>query len=533
MRALVSRSTLRFAAAVVFAGLVALSAPASGTEKAAAVLPEVAGESLEAAVAEQLAGLRAMAAEQLEADESSAADAVGELGRHYHAYGLSDAARQCYELAMELAPRDFSWPYLLAYLAQGEGRLEDAIRLYEKSLSIVPGVSPALIRLAASYAALGNTDKAEWLYGEALQSDPTASAAEAGLGELLLSLDRPAEAAALLQRALEKTPEANRLYYPLALAFRKLGEEDKARELMAWRGSVGIRPADPLIDSLADLKTGERVFLLRGQSAFRVGRFAEAAESFRKVIEINPNSIPGLIDLGSALGQMGRADEAIEIFERAVELAPGNETALFNLGVLLSRKGDFGRAIDYLSQAGQFAPSDGQIRLELAQALRQAGRHEDSLLHFDHAIQALPALEAPRLGKAQSQVRLGDLAGARATLEEALEQLPGSAVLAVALSRVLASAVDPEVRDADRAVQLALNVFESRQRLTDAEWVAEALASSGRCAEAASWQKQVLEQAETAGQDGEVVGRLSANLERFESGAPCDAAASGPSSGSP
>ncbi len=494
--------------------------PSQGLTLIAVELPA----DTEPAVVEQLEELRQLSQGSLDDPTSTDLDrseAVGELGRHYHAYGLLDAAKTAYEISRTLAPRDFRWPYLLGYLAHNEGRLEDAVTLYEKALAIVPGVSPTLIRLASVYAELGNADKAEWLYGEALRTDPASAAAEAGLGELLLGQDRPEEAVVLLERALDKTPEANRLYYPLALAYRKLGNQDKARELLAWRGSVGVRPADPVIDSLADLKTGERVYLLQGQSAFRVGRYPEAAEKFRQALDINPGSIAGWIDLGSALGQSGQTDEAIAAFERAVELAPGNETALFNLGVLLSRRGEYVRSIDYLSQAGQFAPADGQIRYELAHALRLAGRWEDSILHFDAAIQAFPEQEAPRLGKAQAQARLDDLAGARKTLEDGLEQITGSAVLAQALSRILASAEDPQVRDGDKAVQLALNVFAAKQGLAEAEWVGEALAEAGRCEEAAKWQRDVIDQATEAEQPPTVLARLEENFARFESGVPC------------
>lgn len=493
-----------------------------GAPQAAQVtLPAVTlPEGAETAVVEQVEALRNLAQaviEDAQADSGERADAIGELGRHYHAYGMSAAAAECYRLAAGLAPRDFRWPYLLGYLEQAEGRLESAVNFYERALAIVPGVPPTLIRMASAYTELGKVGRAEWLYREAIRANPTSAAGHAGLGELLLAQDRPAEAAQSLETALTLTSAANRLYYPLALAYRKLGDEDKARELLAWRGDVGVRPEDPVIDSLEELKTGERVHLLRGQAAFRVRRFAEAAESFKRAVEINPVSIAGWIDLGSALGQAGDVEGAIAAYERAVELGPGSETALFNLGLLHSRLGEYPRAISLLSQAGQVSPEDGMIRFELARALRLAGRFEDSILHYDVAIRALPELENPRLGKAQALTRLDRVAEARQSLEKALEDLPQSAVLALALSRVLASADAPSVRDPERAVQLALNVFGARKKLEDAEWVAETFAKAGRCEEAVSWQRNVVEQATESAQPETVMARLEESLARYES----------------
>ena len=93
--------------------------------------------------------------------------------------------------------------------------------------------------------------------------------------------------------------------------------------------------------------------------------------------------------------------------------------------------------------------------------------------------------------------------------------------MAQALSRILAGADDPEIRDTDKAVFLAHKVFEAREQLTDAEWVAEALAKGSRCEAAADWQRQVIDQATEAQQPAAVLARLEESLGRFENGEPC------------
>ena len=66
---------------------------------------------------------------------------------------------------------------------------------------------------------------------------------------------------------------------------------DKARAHLQQRGKVGIKPGDPLVDELPALKTGERVFLLRGHMAFRAGRYDAAVEAFRAALAARPESV--------------------------------------------------------------------------------------------------------------------------------------------------------------------------------------------------------------------------------------------------
>jgi tetratricopeptide (TPR) repeat protein len=483
-------------------------------------LPEVDLSGLEPAVAGQLQMLHDRTADRMVSEQESAetlAEALGDLGRHYHAYGLTEAAESCYLVARRLAPGDFRWPYFAGYLLQTSGRLEDAETAYLEALGIYRQVPPALLRLGEVYLALDRREDAERLINEALTLDADSAAAQAALGEVYLAQGRNDEAIELLEMALASVPEATRLYYPLAMAYRGSGDLDKARELMARRGPVGVRPTDPLIDGLALLKTGERAYLLEGQAAFRAGRYEEAAIAFRKAVAAAPDSVAARIDLGSALGEQGDVEGALAEYDKALEIAPANPTALFNAGVLRARRGELQLAVEHLRFAAQIAPEDATIRLQLGNALGESGDLDAALLHYRAAVELDPASEGGRLGESRTLIALGRYAEARDVLEEGLAQLPTSERLTHDLSRLLAMGPDRSLRDGARALELAETVFAARQQAASAVVVAAALAELGRCDEAAEWQRRVLE----LNSDLEIIGYITEVLALYAQGPPC------------
>ncbi len=501
-----------------------LSAPQGGEEAPTvdvAELPDTDLAGLEAAVADQLREMHQFVVHQITETETrpvQLAEAIGELGRLYLAYELSGPAEQCLLLAARLAPRDFRWTYHLGYLTQNAGRLDEAATYYERALAIVPDVGPAKIRLGQVYVAQDRPERAEWVLRDALAADPTSAAAEATLGELLVAQKRYREGEALLRSALDRQPGADRLYYPLALALRDRGEEGAARAMMAKRGTVGVRPADPLIDGLAELAIGERVHLLRGQAAYRAGRFEEAASEFRGAIEIKPDSVSGHINLGSALGRLGDADGAIEEYRKAIAIAPANATALYNLGALLRQRGELAEALDQFN-AALYAPEDGGIRFQLADALRLTGRGDDSLIHFRKSAELEPPGELARFREAQVLNTLGRDAEAAQRLEEGLVIIPRSSMLALTLARLLASSPDLAVRDGQRALEI-LEKSPIRRSLRSFETLAMAYAEVGRCEEAVDWQSQAWE-ASLDFDDQTLAEGLKSTLDHYQNDRPC------------
>jgi tetratricopeptide (TPR) repeat protein len=505
----------RFALAALFV----LTLPAAAQELVPVRYPDLA--PLEKAVAEQIGGLesdlRALLAEP-KPDPGLLASVYSELGQIYHVYGLAAPAEDCYRNAEQLMPGDFRWPHLLAALLQKEGRLDEAAAAWDRALEMEPRDVPALIHRGEILILQGKPEEAVPFLRKALERDPKSTAAKAQLGQAALAKRDFPEAVKQLEAALAESPEANRLHHPLAMAYRGLEDRAKAEEHLAKAGAVGVRPDDPLVDGLQDRRTGERVYLIRGRIAYRVGRPAEALAEFRKAVEARPESVEGRINLGSALVLTGDRDGAIAEYREALRLDAENATAHFNLSLLLSEKGEMGEATTHMAVVVTKRPEDAEAHRTLAKLLRDGGRPEEALAEYAKAVELEPGDETTRLGQAETLVRLGKYKEARQSLEESLSVLPASGRLSHGLARLLAACPDPSVRDGARALDLAKTVWSALPSSGHSETVALALAELGRCEEAAEWQREAIAAARKEGVDP---GRLAQALVGYEKGAPC------------
>ena len=479
-------------------------------------------EGLERDVAEQLTEVKKLVqGVNPRGGAVAAGTTMGELGQVYHAYGFEQSALACYYNATRMSPEDYRWYHLMGHLLQTGGELEQARDAYRNVLQLQPDYVATKVRLAEVEIGLGELESARTLLESALEQDGTLAAAQGALGELALVEGRHQEVVDRLDSLLAAVPGANRFHYPLATAYRALGNVDKAREHLAKRGEVGVKPPDPLVDSLDDLKRGERVYLLRGRRAFSAKRYAEAAVAFAEAVASDPKSVRARVNLATALAEAGAPKAAVDELLRAIELEPQNPTAYFNLGGILADQGRLDQALAALRKAVQLDPSDTAARLALARLARNGGIPSEALLHASSVVRSNPENEDAQLLQGTVLVDLGRYADAIQALGEANELLPQAGRIAHVLARLLAAVPDPTLRDGDRALNLALRVHQAESNLEHAETVALALAASGDCPKAIEWQEQIVTAAEGAKLPN--VERLRATLEAFRSGAGCAA----------
>jgi tetratricopeptide (TPR) repeat protein len=457
---------------------------------------------------------------------------AGELGTAYGRLGMLlfaaeyyDAAQPCFLNAQSLAPDAMRWPYYLAHLHKEKGDTRKAEESFTRALQLQPDDVPALTWLGRLYLDEGRLADAEPIFVKALALSPRSVAVLAGLGRVAVAKREYADAAKYLEEALAIDPTADSLHSPLAIAYRGLGELDKAEpHLRLWRNRE-VLVVDPLRRELDLLLQSGLSYELRGVRALEARQWTEAAAYFRQGLELTrENSMLRRSlqhKLGTALFLSGDVPGAAAQFGEVVRLAPPDgidesvAKAHYSLAVLQGSRGNSQDAIEHLSAAVKYQPDYVEAQLALADTWRRRGRADLSLAPYLEALKINPRAAQARLGYAIALASLGRYREARDWLLDATALSPDHPELAHALARLLATAPDDRVRDGQRAKAIVEQLL-TRQKTTDlGETMAMTLAELGEYAAAAAVQRDIIAAARKAGFH-DAVQRMTENLQRYE-----------------
>jgi tetratricopeptide (TPR) repeat protein len=449
------------------------------------------------------------------------ATAYGEMGMLLMAAEYRDAAEACLLNAQNLAPAVMRWPYYLGHLYKIRGEAAKSIASFERARALQPDDVNTLVWLGDGYLDRGQPETAEPLFASAVSQQPQSVAALFGLGRAALARSDYARAAQYLEQALAVDPRAAVIHYPLALAYRGLGEAVKADAHMRQRNPGEIRPPDPLMQELETLLESAVAYEVRGARALDEHDWKNAAASFRKGIALAPGEPSLHHKLGTALFLEGDAAGAAEAFEVALRLSPHFAKAHYSLGIMHGSMGRNRQAIEHLTAAVRDDPAYVEARLRLADVLRASGRAAASLPHYEQSAALDPRVPDAQFGYALALVDLGRYREARDRFREGMSRYPEFAGFAHALVRLLAAAPDAAVRDGRAAIDLMLPVLAKSPRTYQiAEMMAMALAEVGQYADAVSWQRDAIASAERAGRP-DLVKRITVTLSNYERHEPC------------
>ena len=456
--------------------------------------------------------------------DSARAEAFGGLGRLYHAYDFTEAAGACYRNALVLKPKDFRWAYLLGRLLESQGDLKQAVEHYRRAAAIAPEDLPTLLHLAQAQLNLNRPDLAEPLFQEAISRDPYPSSASAlvGLGKIALSRNDPGEAIEYFETAVSMQPEASSIHYPLAMAYRQLGDLEKAREHLKKRGTKTPEFPDPLMEELRKVRTGKQFFWSQGTVALSEGRFAEAAEAFRRMVAADPEEPIAHMDLGTALLQLGDVGGALDKYRESLRLSPGNPRLHYNLGLAYTLQKAYPKALEHYRNAVELDPGFENAHFNAANLLMRLGDMAQAGRHYGRVNELNPSHAFARFMQAMTLVKLGRYREARTLLESSHQALPDDVDITHALARLLAASPQSTAGDGRQALKLLAGVFKSQNEVAfeHIETLAMALAMSGQFHRALQVQQGMMDEVRQAGR-ADLAALLEENLMRYRSGQPC------------
>ncbi len=142
-----------------------------------------------------------------------------------------------------------------------------------------------------------------------------------------------------------------------------------------------------------------------GNTQRAAGKLTEAAQSYRRSLEMAPDYADSLYNLGIILRELGQPEEAERCFRRAAEIDPRDADALAHLATLLHEARRFEEGGRAYRQALEIAPGNAYLWLGLGNLLGQTGQADEAARCFSEALRRDPALAAaPEFAVAQNDL---------------------------------------------------------------------------------------------------------------------------------
>ncbi len=311
-------------------------------------------------VAHRLREARQAVRRQLDSPE-----AWGRFGAVCDVHELYDYAEPCYRHAYALAPNDFRWPYLLAYVRELQGAdVAETTRLFQKAAELEPEFPPVFFRIADALMREGKLDDARDNYQRAIELDPTLAVAHRGLGQALIALGDPRTALHHLERAVQFGQEGRAVFAAMAQAYTRLGDFHRAKEAgqKSRRLSSVLALPDPVRFEVEALGISSKHCYDRANTLMQSGDYAAAIDQWKIAEESLPNNPPLHHRLGISYMRTGRPALAIEHYRQAVELDPKLANSHFNLGRALEQLGRVDEAIEHYRRAVQIDPNHQAVQ---------------------------------------------------------------------------------------------------------------------------------------------------------------------------
>jgi protein O-GlcNAc transferase len=190
---------------------------------------------------------------------------------------------------------------------------------------------------------------------------------------------------------------------------------------------------DPAIEPLRQPQTVKE----RGDEHLKAGRYPDAEQFYRQVIESDAQYPAALINLGFVLKEQRRIGEARAVLERAVSIAAADADSHYLLATILETTGPRDAEISNLQRAIELRPDFELARCQLITALYKSDRIAQATKLCEESVAILPKSAELHFWRSNLHLRSDEKARAIASCKQALALDPMMIGAQQSLSRLL------------------------------------------------------------------------------------------------
>ena len=252
------------------------------------------------------------------------------------------------------------------------GIWKNSLVLWENAAREYPGVSLKIqLNLGESYAKEGRLDDALKEYDKGIATLPQMSALYNGRGVILASMGRRDEAVRDFMQAVSLDPLAATPHRNLWNIYERGGNRNVA--LAEISEAIKLEP-----DSALN-------YNYLGKTYGMMNRLKEAQAAFLKAINLDPFNTEYLVNLAISWQGIGKNDEAIACYKQGIDNHPHEPIFYLNLGKVYMSMGLFPQAIETLLNASNLWPGNTEIAQILGEAYQKAGQHDLARQYLEKA----------------------------------------------------------------------------------------------------------------------------------------------------
>ena len=241
----------------------------------------------------------------------------------------------------------------------------DDLRLWVRTAEQVPDVAAVNAEVGSLYLQSAGYENALGYLRRAVTIDPSLAFVHTNLASAYLGINQIDAALNEAEQGVRLQPGYAPFWHNLAIVYRALNQWPKVIEA-CQRGLDARRTGT---GSLEDLSNSEHELLtLLGLAEWHMGDQNGAIATYKRAIQVDPETLDAYINLGNAYAQLHELDAAIAEFEQALRTNPNSpdlHMIHFELGVIYESQSLWRPAALEYQQALQLKPSFEVARTRL------------------------------------------------------------------------------------------------------------------------------------------------------------------------